>query len=269
MINASSKPLILALAGILGFGLAAQGQIVLAQWDFSSDLDATTTAADVSASAFSTVGGNFDNSGQSSGPGVNLDGSSYVNGEPIHNTKSWTGDGGRYFARPFDDSSISSGGKHVAFDITLDQGSQYYLENLWFDFGIRFDAGDQISVQMSDNSDFTNPIVLGAGEATGLEADSLGYQDDNGTTSLGINQPDNIQNFSWTRLENTLDTPVTLSGSTYFRIYIAGGEAENEFEESSYLDNVTIEGTVVPEPSAYAALFGLMAFGFVACRRRR
>lgn len=262
------QSLTLALGALFICGSLAQAQVTLAQWDFSSDANVTSTHTDVSsASAVSVAGGTFDNSGRSSGPGINLDGSSYTSNEPLHDANSWMGDSGRYFARGFEDASITSSTKHFAFDITLAPGVEYDLEKVWFDFGIRFDAGDQISVQMSDNSSFTSAIVLGEGESTGLEATTLGYIDDNGTTSLGITQPGNIQWFSWNRLENTLNTPVTISDTTYFRIYVAGGLETNALHEGNYIDNLTI--TAVPEPSTYAALFGLLALGLVVWRRRR
>jgi hypothetical protein len=271
------------MAGLLGFGLAAQAQssIVIAQWVFASDTNASTTASDVSASAMTHTGGSFDNGGRSGGGGINLDGSSYTGSEPIHdavNDSGWTGNDGRYFARSFDDTSITSSTKHFAFDITLDPGVTYNLENVWFDFGIREQSGNQLSVQMSSDAAFTSPIVLGAGEDTDTANDALGYFDDGGTTSIGISNAlpatpnaanTGNKNISWNRLDNDLNTPVTISGTTYFRIYVAGANGDNDPDNGNYIDNLTIEGSVVPEPSTYAALFGLMAFGFVTWRRRR
>jgi hypothetical protein len=39
--------------------------------------------------------------------------------------------------------------------------------------------------------------------------------------------------------------------------------------ENSFLDNIQVVGTAVPEPSTYAAIFGVIALGFAACRRRK
>ena len=148
----------LAMAGLLGFGLSLAAQSdVLAQWEFGSGTGVTTTASDVSASDLTHAGGSFDNGGRSGGGGLFLDGSSYVDDEPIHsgvNSSGWDGPAGRYFARPFDDASITSDTKHFAFDITLDAGVTYDLDKVWFDFGIREHSGNELSVQMSPNSDF-------------------------------------------------------------------------------------------------------------------
>jgi hypothetical protein len=120
---------------------------------------------------------------------------------------------------------------------------------------------------MSDNAGFTSPVILGEGESTGLVSTTLGYVDDNGTTSLGINQPTNIQNFSWNRLENTTNTPVAISGTTYFRIYVAGGVQSDESYQGNYIDNVTVEASVIPEPGTLA-LVGLALGSLLIFRRR-
>ena len=249
----------------------------LAQWTFVDDTDATTTAADVSASAMTNAGGSFDNDGRSGGGGINLDGSSYTGSEPIHdavNSSGWTGDDGRYFARSFDDASITSSTKHFAFDITLDPGVQYNLENVWFDFGIRQQSGNELSVQMSSDAAFTSPIVLGAGEDTNTANDALGYFDDGGTTSIGISNDmsgtspgTGNKNISWNRLDNNQNTPVIISDTTYFRIYVAGANGDNDPDNGNYIDNLTVQGSVIPEPGTLALLG--MAIGFLFYFRRR
>lgn len=78
------------------------------------------------------TGGSFDSGDRSGNAGINLDGNSYVNGEPNHDlsTSQYSGDDGRYFARAFDDASITASTKHFAFDITLDSGVQYNLDKV-------------------------------------------------------------------------------------------------------------------------------------------
>lgn len=278
MKNKSHSSLTLCVAALLASAACAQAQVTLAQWEFVSNANVTTTHTDVtSASALSVAGHSFQNSGYSSNQGINLDGSTY-GGSPIHNAgnNSWGGDNGRFFARPFDDTSINSNTAHFAFEITLASGKSYDLNNVWFDFGIREVSGNQISVQMSDNASFSNPIVLGAGEDTNTANNALGYFDDNGTTSIGLsneqtnpnsNPTTGNKNYSWNRLDNTLNTPQTISGTTYFRIYVAGGQRNNDPADGNYIDNLTV--TAVPEPSTYAAVLGLLALAGVAYRRRR
>lgn len=257
--------------------LSVQGAVI-AQWTFVDDTDTTTIASDVTASAFTHTGGSFDSGGRSGGRGLFLDGSSYVDDEPIHsafNDTGWTGDDGRYFARSFDDTSITSSTKHFAFNLELDPGAEYNLENVWFDFGIREQSGNQLSVEMSSDAAFTSPIVLGAGEDTNTANDALGYFDDGGTTSIGISNDmsggdptTGNKDISWNRLENNLNTPVTISGTTYFRIYVAGANGDNDPDNGNYIDNLTIEATVIPEPGTLV-LMGVALAGLALFRRRR
>ncbi|MCC5841813.1 MAG: PEP-CTERM sorting domain-containing protein [Opitutales bacterium] len=60
-----------------------------------------------------------------------------------------------------------------------------------------------------------------------------------------------------------LDLPA--GDSAEFRIYLASGNSTTFF----HLNDLNIELVPIPEPSTYAALFGLLAIGFVAWRRRR
>jgi hypothetical protein len=53
--------------------------------------------------------------------------------------------------------------------------------------------------------------------------------------------------------------------SAEFRIYLASGNTSTFF----HLNDLNVELVPIPEPSTYAALFGLLAIGFVAWRRRR
>ena len=118
----------------------------------------------------------------------------------------------------------------------------YNLENVWFDFGIREQSGNELSVQMSSDSAFTSPIVLGAGEDTDTANNALGYFDDGGTTSIGISNampasPNNAntgnKDISWNRLDNVLNTPVSISGTTYFRIYVAGANGDDDADNGA------------------------------------
>jgi hypothetical protein len=260
------------MAGLLGFGLAAQAQssIVLAQWTFDSDLNVTTTASDVSASALTRVNTNDVNGTLSGGDGVNPDGSSYVNGDAINDPNSWSSDATasqRAFGRVFDNIDDD----YFAFDITLDPGASYQLTNVQFDAGFRSGGPNHIRVQYSLASDFSNPVTIGEGAGwlntatTGLDygpaADVAAIP---GLPSLGVVQPSPAQ-FSWNRFENPAGN-APISGNVYFRVQAEGSTLVNG-DANFYLDNITV--TAVPEPSTCAALFGLMALGFVAWRRRR
>lgn len=62
---------------------------------------------------------------------------------------------------------------------------------------------------------------------------------------------------------------VSLTGLSGETITIRGTVSGISNPTQLYLDNFQIGGSVVPEPSAYSAIFGLMALAFVANRRRR
>jgi hypothetical protein len=71
---------------------------------------------------------------------------------------------------------------------------------------------------------------------------------------------------------------ITLSGSEFqgltngtlveFRIYLKD-PSQNVNSRIHQLDNIVLNGTVIPEPSSFALLGGLMAFSAVALKRRR
>jgi hypothetical protein len=74
---------------------------------------------------------------------------------------------------------------------------------------------------------------------------------------------------AWTQIgrsSSTISVAIASGSSIYFSWTgddVAGSGSRDEFA----LDNISI--TVVPEPSTYAALFGLLGLGFVLVRRRR
>jgi hypothetical protein len=59
----------------------------------------------------------------------------------------------------------------------------------------------------------------------------------------------------------TLTGSDEISNATYLNPY--------EYSDAFLIDNVTFSGTAVPEPSTFAAIFGVVALGFAAVRRRR
>ena len=77
------------------------------------------------------------------------------------------------------------------------------------------------------------------------------------STSLDQNESEKLVDFSGI---SALDGV----SQAFFRANLSGIEDGN-----AYIDNFQGTGTVVPEPSAFAAIFGTLALGFAAVRRRR
>ena len=78
----------------------------------------------------------------------------------------------------------------------------------------------------------------------------------NQTVSLGL--AEGVADFNnITSLSNVSNAQISLTFSGFDGVEVAA------------LDNFQITGTVVPEPSTYAAIFGVFALVFVAYRRRR
>lgn len=72
---------------------------------------------------------------------------------------------------------------------------------------------------------------------------------------------------------NSLDNQVVT-----FTFTLTGADEESNssgtanpynYDDAFLIDNVTFSGTVVPEPSAFALISGLLAIGFIGLRRRR
>jgi len=86
------------------------------------------------------------------------------------------------------------------------------------------------------------------------------YSVDGGASFLGLETDDITENASAFSVNLS---SVTGQSSAIFRGTLSGLDS-NVF----FLDNVEVSGTVVPEPSTYAALLGVLALAFVAYRRR-
>jgi hypothetical protein len=76
--------------------------------------------------------------------------------------------------------------------------------------------------------------------------------------------------FRWLGNNGPGDTIVTSDiGATHTARLFGGGDPASWSSSSSVLNQIQVNATVVPEPSSFALLSGLMAFGWMACRRRR
>jgi len=232
----------LTLAAALGFAGAANGQSfignatpgtgdsgVFAYWNFN---DIATDGSALEADFYGQAGSteiSFD------GYGGNIEsfGGSTVNaqdGAPA---------GDDLALQNGTDNAISGTFIEIAFDMSN-------LEDLFIDYKISGTATGADSAQWSystNGSTFTDfgPDVGARDVSTTLASDEFGT-------------------ISTTALDGASTAFVRLT----FDVTTDGSNAGN-----NRFDNLTFSGTVVPEPSAYALLAGMLGLGYVMVRRRR
>lgn len=252
------------VAAILGIGLAGTadaavvdltpGSDTIAQWQFTSGMDATFEAPGVSASA---MGYTFSssNQGHSSGDGIDADGSSYTGGEPIEDSD-WSGSGGRAWGRVFDDIETTA----YEFSVTVDPGESIFIDSLVLDIGWRRDSPDHVRFAYSTDG-FVTETIFGEGQGFNENAGEGGidFAEDG---SLNVIAGYGNGKFSWNRYSANLG--ITATDTVDFRLYFGAEYAIPDGSNSNvYIDNVTLQ---VPEPATMAML-GLG--GLVALLRRR
>ena len=226
------QTILLAAASAVIISLPAEAA-VLASYDFASNLAATTSAANMTAGSFTFATGFTTNTGYSSG------------GNIFARVNATTG------------STLAAAitaNNYVTVTVTPDPGFQLNLTSLTVDLGYSLNAasvpsGVGVSLSTSVFSSvggFTAPAVLATQTFTAA---------DQGTTGI-LYQNINID----------LTDPAYqgLSGPLQFRIYFYDSNSSLT-QPIHRVDNFTLNGAVVPEPSA-TLLGGL---GMLALLRRR
>jgi hypothetical protein len=240
----------LSLIGAVGL----QGQI-LAVYNFNNSVDGATPAGDIidlsassvdplisSSGLVSSLGFAVDEAGGPVNPTATTNGANQAGQNPyIHNgsvnNEVRNIDGSFAFNIP-GRATRNDNEQTLSFTVTPDAGIVVDLES--FSFNIR-QSGDSAGNGPNNFRVLVNDTQIGA------------IQSHN--TSTVTNLSFDLSSVS------SLNAPFTVT------LGMEGGGGTNR---SAVLDDLTLSGTaVIPEPSTYAALFGLFALGCVAWRRRR
>jgi len=241
------------LTSYLTLGAAGlSGQITLVNYTFDSDLSAATTAANISASAVSGM-----NTGDVSVTRSGGDGTLVADFTPIDNAVS-SGPGGRAYGRFWNSDGSGLFQHYFDWDMTVDSDS-VLLGNGSFvelDLGSRSEGPSKYAIAYSTDGFSSETFIAGTGltAADGLD------------TFVGSDLPD-PSNFDWKRVNHTFNAGTIGAGTTVeFRVYLGESALDTGSDGNFYIDNVAV--TAVPEPSAYAAIAGLLVLGLAVWRQR-
>ena len=105
-----------------------------------------------------------------------------------------------------------------------------------------------------------------AGYTATSDVDGLGVgpvDPDSGLPTIGVDTLSGSGDFSWNRYVFNIGDTLAQGDTVYFRI---GGAGHVTGNANMHMDNLTV---AIPEPSTYAALFGLLALGLAFRVRRR
>ncbi|MGE9295796.1 MAG: PEP-CTERM sorting domain-containing protein [Puniceicoccales bacterium] len=156
----------------------------------------------------------------------------------------------------------------LAFTLTNNTGFEYNIESFNFDFAPRSDGSDPES--FGPNA-FTLTYTSGGLETAGTEIASesgLPYFL-TGAAGGDPNANGNYPDYSYS-LSPTLSSIVLADGeSATFTLVFSGASGSNASNVSSMVDNVAFTGSIIPEPSTYAAMLGISVIVMAVVRRKR
>jgi hypothetical protein len=227
------KNSIIVLAGLVGFTAIAQAQSqFVAAWDFTSPSGFTSLDVNDDFAAETELAADYAGSGLFQWSGL-------------------TDDSSGFYSATYNEVNSA--------DIVAD------------DFGL---------TQLGDGTGFRVAAIPDASTAL-LTFSGLNFS---GLTDANLDFAAGVQNFDGATTINFgggLSDSIDLTGTgTAYNVDLSAlnGLSNASFTmsftnfsgvENVVMDNIQITGTVIPEPSSFAAIFGALALGFTAIRRRR
>jgi hypothetical protein len=260
------KKTLITLSAVALAAISANAQGLVAGWDFADapDLDATVNGYAAEKTAFNN--------------GVTTSGS--ISTSLTQNTQVFFSANGNAAANPQFGDGFDTTTSDLFGGAETGQQSLNFLAGSAFNVVFNFtDAYDVVI-----NADWLTSLTGG-----GTDILDISYSSDGGSNWNTYDKADGeyvaLGNTSgWTQstgnaggfigfVSNQSDMVIDLTSVTpdeFSTVNAVRFEFVNlNVNERVGLDNVHIAGTAVPEPSAFAAIFGVIALGFAAIRRRR
>jgi hypothetical protein len=160
--------------------------------------------------------------------------------------------------------TINSGNRFAGVNDEFGAGGSLLAQSIvvttstggFFDFSVNAGGNPFTDIEFRFGASITQ---AGAGGSTV----GISYSLDGGSNfiSLGTELIDTLQASGGQQVSTSVLSDVT--NDITFRVGF------NNIDTGVNFDNLQVSGTVVPEPSTYAAIFGAIALGFVAYRRRK
>lgn len=274
------KKQILTLATVALVAANANGQGLVAGWDFA---DVTNLADSTSGYAAEVTAFNND---------VSTSGAIYTDGS---NGSDNLGTGARFIAagRQATGNQFSNGfdtttTNNIGASATGQQGFEVTNQADAFSFTIGFTSAYNVAVEfdwansaasggsfgdflnISYSADGTNWTAYAPNSAdSGVAASSYAaFETSSGAWAASTDTP-GTYGFADGQSDGTVDLSGVAVDEASALQYVRFEVASNNIGTRVAFDNILVTGTAVPEPSAYAAILGVVALGFVASRRRK
>jgi hypothetical protein len=222
------------LAGLAVMSASVVSADVVAQYNFSADLNATSSDANVTANAF-TVGAGISGSGRS-GSSQSLFARASVTDA----------------ANQISLANAITANDYFSFTVDVDAGFEMDLTSFTFDAGYTRNGsftGKQFKTYLLTSIDGFNTGGLIGSETVDATVNGGSLQYPNGTTTISL---------AGAQYQD-------LTGSTEFRLYISDNTGATDYIHR--IDNVTLNGTVIPEPGTIS-MISAAGLGILFIRRR-
>ncbi|MGJ8653766.1 MAG: PEP-CTERM sorting domain-containing protein [Opitutaceae bacterium] len=158
-----------------------------------------------------------------------------------------------------------SSGQYWEFTVNADGLNTFSLETLTFDISRAIRGTNDYAIRTSVDSFASNLVYQNQSTSETVAAQTVSFDLPTDFSGLSGTSVDTIADPLGTYTAGQFDGLSTIT----FRIAIDDRESNNGGASATRLDNIVLNGTVVPEPSTYALLAGCFALTSVMLRRRR